>query len=42
MMAISLYAWENTGPLAELVDRMAAVLAARYEQGFAASGQKRQ
>jgi DNA-binding transcriptional LysR family regulator len=42
MMAISLYAWENAGPLAELVSRMAAILAARHEQGFAAPGQKRQ
>jgi DNA-binding transcriptional LysR family regulator len=42
MMAISLYAWENAGPLAELVDRMAAILAARHEQGFAGPEQKRQ
>lgn len=26
-MAVSIYAWESTGPVAELVDRMAAVLA---------------
>lgn len=29
-MAVSIYAWESTGPAAELVERMAAVLAARH------------
>lgn len=29
-MVVSLYAWEKTGPVAELADRMTAVLAARF------------
>ena len=28
-MAVSVYSWESAGPVSELVERMAAVLAAR-------------
>jgi len=29
-MAVYLYAWEKTGPVAQLADRMTLVLAARF------------
>jgi hypothetical protein len=30
-MVVSLYAWDNTGPVSELVERMEAVLATRLD-----------
>lgn len=30
-MVVSLYAWEKTGPVADLAERMTAVLAARFQ-----------